>query len=135
VIARHGFDGRRRCILLLGLRHQEERKERGLRSSRSLAGEGDCTDCEGAEGGGTVGSTRECVECQHLSSPVFALTSLLPVQYFVGLTSTGQRFRDVCALAIKRFRRVRELFHDGFATPGGQIPTKRFCNSFMMSHA
>src|SRR6185312_5356215 len=32
------------------------------------------------------------------------------------LFPTGQRFRDVCSMDAKRFRRVRELFRDGFAT-------------------
>ena len=85
----------------------------------------------GAEGSGA----RECAEIEHLSSPVFALTGLLPIQNFLTCANTGQRFRDVCFLTVKRFRRVRELFHDGFATPEDELAPKRFCNSFMMSHA
>jgi len=50
------------------------------------------------------------------------LTALMLVRRLVDEIVTGQRFRDVCAGAAKRFRRGNELFHDSFMrvlTPGG----------------
>jgi hypothetical protein len=49
-------------------------------------------------------------------------------------TITGQRFQELCLAGAKRFRRGKDLFHDGFATPKPSNPRKKILDNSMTSH-